>query len=210
MSDIPRKRQTKKPDLKKEDKPKRKPHSGDFKPGNQIWMQAKLMGKSGRKRIHETASDLFDEAMEYFEWSENNPIQNYIISAGKRILSPLRRPFTLHGLCVYMGVNTRYITDIEERALGKTDPTKPDYSERESDFSQVCFHIREIIYQQKYEGAAVGQFKENLIARDIGLHESVNNKLYSGNDEPLKSQISIIQLPDNGRPVNIPGITKEE
>lgn len=215
MSDIPRKRQTKKPDIENK-KPrkakaphapgKKDPKETQFKKGNKVWQMREF---PGRKTAHENAEALWEDAVKYFEWAINNPLDNYVIQAGKRIFAPSIRAFTLYDLCHHMGRGGTYLNDIEDRVIGKTDPNKEGYSKKEADFSHIVKVIREVIYNQKYQGAAAGHFKENLIARDIGLHESVNNKLYSGNDEPLKSQISIIQLPDNGRPVNIPGITKE-
>lgn len=176
-----------------------------FKIGNQYWKNAI---NPGRKKNHETPIELLEAAYEYFTWAETTPIMESVVSAGKVIKIPKRRPFTLYGLCIHMGVNSRYITDIEDRCIGKTDPTIEDYDQSCYEFSQVVTHIREVIYNQKYEGAAVGHFKEGLIARDLGIHENINNKLYSGNDEPLKSQIHIFQIPDNNRPVT--NITNDE
>jgi len=82
---------------------------------------------------------------------------------------PTMRPFTLTGLCLYLGVNTHYFNDFEanlkkgsEKALKLTD------EEREG-FSDVIKRIRETIYTQKFEGAASGFLNSNIIARDLGL-----------------------------------------
>lgn len=200
MNDNTRKKQTKKPDINRE-------ADGKFKQGNTIWMKA---GYPGRPRKFETAEELWIEANKYFEWAVKTPIDDYVIQGGKRIKAPKTRPFTIIELCHFMNCSGQYLNEVENRTLGKTDPLKADYDEKEAEFSVVVKHMKDIVFNQKYQGAAIGMFKENLIARDIGLHESVNNKLYSGNDEPLKSQISIIQLPDNGRPVKIPGSTESE
>ncbi len=39
------------------------------------------------------------------------------------------------------------------------------------DFLQVVSRIDEIIYTQKFEGAAVGAFNANIISRDLGLRD---------------------------------------
>ena len=41
----------------------------------------------------------------------------------------------------------------------------------EKDFSSVITRIEQTIYAQKFEGAAVGSFNANIIARDLGLKD---------------------------------------
>lgn len=132
--------------------------------GNQFW---KLRSKHGRDRLFTEPTLLQEAASEYFEWCEANPwVKNEAIKsgdeAGRIIAIPTARPFTLSGLCIYLGVNTQYFGDFK-------DGLKPTESETDKDFSLVITHVEEVIRTQKYEGAAVGAFNANIIARDLGL-----------------------------------------
>lgn len=130
--------------------------------GNQFW---KLRSKHGRDRLFASSELLWEAAQEYFEWCDDNPWQkNEAIKggdmAGSLVQVPTARPYTLSGLCVYLDVNTQYFDDFKA-AL------KPD----EHDFSVVITRIEAIIRTQKFEGAAVGAFNANIIARDLGLSD---------------------------------------
>jgi len=64
-------------------------------------------------------------------------------------------PFTLNSLCIFLGVNTDYFRTF-----------KSQLSDGEKDFNTVITHVREVIYTQKFEGAAVGAYNANIISRD--------------------------------------------
>lgn len=57
----------------------------------------------------------------------------------------------------------KIITDTEDYRLNRDD--------RYGDFGGVIRAIGNIIYQSKFDGAVVGLYKENIIARDLGLTE---------------------------------------
>lgn len=66
------------------------------------------------------------------------------------------------------------------------------------DFSAVINKIEEIIYQQKFEGAAVGLFNSNIIARDLGLRDKQD--LTSNGEQiatPTAIQVQIIPPEDD-------------
>jgi hypothetical protein len=62
---------------------------------------------------------------------------------------------------------------------------------KNKDFSEVIHAIEEIIRTQKFEGAAVGAFNANIIARDLGM---VDKKDVTSDGKPLgnKMQIEIV------------------
>jgi hypothetical protein len=70
----------------------------------------------------------------------------------------------MQGLTCYLDVNTVYFNHFESEIKDKKD-------EISKDFSKVITHIREIIYRQKFEGAAAGFLNPNIIARDLGLKD---------------------------------------
>lgn len=129
--------------------------------GNQFW---KLRSKHGRDKIFQTPEILWEAACEYFEWCDNNPLKKTeakSVSGGKEpgsietVELPLMMAYTLHGLCIYLGVNTKYFNDFE--------------AAKHEGFSEVITRIREVIYTQKFTGAAAGLLNQNIIARDLGL-----------------------------------------
>jgi len=137
--------------------------------GNRFW---ELRSKHGRDKLFTSPELLWQAACEYFEWCENNPLyksEAKVISGFKESGSveivdvPLIRAFTIQGLCSYLGCNTAYFRNFK---LQNHDHNK--------DFSAVITHIEEIIYNQKFSGAASGIFNSNIIARDLGLTEKTD------------------------------------
>ncbi|MBE99331.1 DNA-packaging protein [Flavobacterium coralii] len=133
--------------------------------GNQFW---KLRSKHGRDKLFSTPELLWDAACEYFEWCDNNPLTednievirvNGIGDEIKRVPKYKMRPYTLNGLCIYLDCCTEYFRKFE------------DNNKDSKDFITVITRIREIIYEQKFSGAAAGFFNANIIARDLGLSE---------------------------------------
>ncbi len=123
--------------------------------GNAYW---KLRNKHGRDKKFETPEILWDTACEYFEWIDKNPWKlNEVLRSGQKagrvVKIPTQRPYTLTGLFVFLEINRK---------------TWDLYRER-NDFIPVVGHIEDIMYTQKFEGASIGAFNPNIIARDLGL-----------------------------------------
>lgn len=156
-----------------------------FEQGNKLWQKR---AKHGRDKIFSNADDLWHSAIEYFKYCDDNPWIKYEAiksgeMAGELIPIPVSRPYTLTALCIFLGVNTKYFSDFK-KAL----------KENEEDFSEVVSRIEETIYSQKFEGATVGLFNSNIIARDLGLVDKQETK-----NETKVEQVTIFQLPDNKR-----------
>lgn len=124
--------------------------------GNQFW---KLRSEHGRDMIFSSPEILWEEAVKYFEWCEENPWvqQNWVGKDGDEVQKNHIRPLTLTGLCVFL--------DISEMTLR-------EYGKRQ-DFVAVYTRIEQIIRTQKFEGAATGFFNASIIARDLGLVDKV-------------------------------------
>jgi hypothetical protein len=137
--------------------------------GNQFW---KLRSKHGRDKLFETPELLWEAATEYFNWVDGHPW--YKVEAvksgdncGDLIKIPLARPYTLSGFQLYIGASDTFWRKF------KADDHK--------DFVTVISEIEKAIYTQKFEGAAVGAFNANIIARDLGLTEkSVQELTHKG------------------------------
>ena len=131
--------------------------------GNQFW---KLRSKHGRDRLFASPELLWSAACEYFQWVDDHPLIE-IDFKGKdndQVNIPRMRPYTLHALCLYLDCWTQYFSEFEQSLAGKTD-------EQSTGFSLVVRRIREILYNQKFEGAAAGFLNPNIIARDLGMAE---------------------------------------
>lgn len=170
--------------------------------GNQFW---KLRSKHGRDRLFASPADLWEAACEYFNWVDAHPWfkveqlkKPYLEKAEKEgdkdrwvtiTKVPTARPYTMQGLCLYLDCNTVYFNKFEKALQGKED-------EVSKDFGQIITRIRETVFTQKFEGAAVGAFNGNLIARELGIadKQETRNVDKNGNDiEPAPSKIYLVQ-----------------
>ncbi len=122
--------------------------------GNQFW---RLRSKHGRDKLFATPELMWEAACEYFEWIDQNPLieLDYVGKDATAVEKPHVRPYTLQGLCMYLDCSTGYFREF-----------KKDCSD---DFVSIITRIEEVIYRQKFEGAACGFYNSNIIARDLGL-----------------------------------------
>lgn len=142
--------------------------------GNQFW---KLRSKHGRDKIFETPDILATACEEYFEATSKrvwNKIE-YKGSEVQMVTIPTSVPFTLSGLFIFLGVNSQYFKDFKKSC--------------NKDFSLVIANVEQIIYTQKFEGAVVGAYNANIIARDLGL---VDKSDLTSNGENVTPIINIL------------------
>jgi len=122
--------------------------------GNQFW---KARTKHGRDRLFADHHALWDACCEYFQWVEDNPLwESKLFSYQGGITEgtmPKMRAMTLSGLCLFLDINRG--TWNEWRNV--------------DDFSEVVSRAEEVIYSQKFSGAAADLLNANIIARDLGL-----------------------------------------
>ena len=71
------------------------------------------------------------------------------------------RAMTLQGLCLFI--------DVTRETWGEWKKSRPDLSD-------VQREAEEIIYSQKFAGAAADLLNANIIARDLGLSEKVESR----------------------------------
>lgn len=180
--------------------------------GNQFW---KLRSKHGRDKLFASPELLWEAACEYFEWCEENPfheVKPMSVSQGmnsgssiEMVEIPVKRPFTLHGVCRYLDCNTGYFRDF--RATIKdvlNDPRSNADIDLVKDFSAVIQDIEETIYDQKFSGAASGFFNANIISRDLGLTDKQEHKhnIQRGvlNNDPLADDTANDSPAENIKP----------
>lgn len=151
--------------------------------GNQFWKQRT---KHGRDRIFETPEILWEAASEYFEWCDANPWfkKDFIKSgdsAGAIVDLPTQRPYTWTGLALFL--------NCDEETLRNLKTNK--------DFLGIYTRIRETIYTCKFEGATVGAYNANIIARDLGLVEKSESKVDMPNAEIIIKGQKFANAPEN-------------
>lgn len=119
--------------------------------GNQFW---KLRASSGAPRKYEDPEALWADCQEYFEWVDANPFHVWQNTRAGLIQVPRIRPMTIKGLCIFL--------DIDET-------TWRGWRENRKDLIPIITRAEDIIYEQKFAGAASEQFNASVIARDLGL-----------------------------------------
>ncbi len=131
--------------------------------GNQFW---KLRAKHGRDKLFSSPELLWDAACEYFEWCDNHPWikeEEHLKVAGLEMKStPIQRPYTITGFCLYCDASETWWRDFK--------------AANHKDFSSIIAKVETVIYTNKFEGATVGVFNANIIARDLGLSDKTENK----------------------------------
>ena len=75
--------------------------------------------------------------------------------------------------------------------LGITETTWFNYKKRE-DFLGVIKAVEEVIRNQKIQGAAAGMLKENIIARELQLHDTTDHKSTDGTMTPRSARATAI------------------
>lgn len=125
---------------------------------NNYWQ---FRNKHGRDFKY-TPEGLWDEAVKYFEWmservwNKKEAIKSGDL-AGTIMDIPITTPMSIESFCLF--------ADITTETFRKYEATK---NEKE-DFVGVTTRIRGIIESQQLEGATVGTYNANIIARKLGL-----------------------------------------
>lgn len=156
--------------------------------GNDWW---KRRAKYGRDILFAEPQLLWEAACEYFKWAKENP---WVKAEAKNtkwgiemVEVPVSRPLTMHALCLYLGCSLDYVKLFKLSTL----PAMKDEEKRRA-FLTVLEAIEITIYTQKFEGASVGAFNANIIARDLGLADTQNVNI---NDTSRKETSQLFPLP---------------
>jgi hypothetical protein len=154
-----------------------------FEAGNKFW---EARSSHGRKPIFESPEQLWNAAIEYFEWNEANPLwetKSYMYQ-GVPVQDhiPKMRAMTKEGLCNYLDISIMCWNSYRDR----------------EDFSYVATRVEEIIRRQKFEGAAAEFLNPNIIARDLGLADKKDNT--HDVSDALKEFLTQIDGSDTGLP----------
>lgn len=126
--------------------------------GNNYWQ---FRNKHGRDFKY-TPEALWDEAVKYFEWiSQSVWNKKEAIKSGDMAGSvmdvPTSTPMSIKGFCLF--------ADIDHVTFMNYESDKEEYK----DFFTIATRVRHIIESQQFEGATVGAYNTNIIARSLGL-----------------------------------------
>lgn len=131
------------------------PATGRFTAGNKAWMARSSAGPNPK---FETADELWEACVEYFEWVDSNPLweDRLVTFQGSASHEPVAkmRAMTIVGLCLYL--------DIGPATWFSWRKSRPDLLD-------IMTRVENVIYQQKFGGAAADLLNANIIARDLGL-----------------------------------------
>lgn len=134
--------------------------------GNQFW---KLRSKHGRDALFASPELLWDSACEYFEWCDENPwVKTKSVATEKGFSeesTPTQRPYSRMGWFLYIGCSDAWLKEFKKKTT--------------QDFLLVIEQIEQAIDKQQWEGASVGAFNANIIARTLGLkeHSEIDQKV---------------------------------
>jgi hypothetical protein len=152
---------------------------------NSFW---KLRSKHGRDKLFSTPEMLLAVCYEYFEHCDSNPwYRNEAVKSGqdvgKIINIPIQRPYSLSGLAHYLNTDEKTL-----RHYGSTTGYE--------DFFPVLTHVKQIIDTNQFEGATVGAYNANIIARKLGL---VDKQDLTTKGDKVTPQIITTLTPDELR-----------
>lgn len=130
-----------------------------FVPGNKLWQ---LHENPGRQKTFKKPEDLWTAAVAYFEWCENNPLYEergfaFQGSVTREKFSKMRA-MTVQGLCLHLGITPNTFR------LYRSEKGYEEYHE-------TADRIMDVIYEQKFTGAAAELLNPNIISRDLNLAE---------------------------------------
>ena len=144
--------------------------------GNQFW---KMRETHGRNPIFETPEQLWVAACEYFQWVEDNPLYEEKIFHSQGMITKdtitKMRAMTISGLCTFLDI----------------DRTTWENYRNNQDFFRITKEVEEIIYNQKFTGAAADLLNSNIIARELGLADKQQNEHTGVDGKPIAHSVEI-------------------
>lgn len=142
--------------------------------GNEYYLLATNFVKP--RKYHPAA--LFKKFVDYLQWNAAHPLKEQkILAGGKQKTVNKLRAMTIVGFCNYAGIERQ---------------TYENY-EKQEDYFGICRRIRDIIYQQKLEGAAADLLNPSIIAREIGLADKQEIGGFGGG--PINQSIDLSKVP---------------
>lgn len=147
-----------------------------FQNGNKFWL---ARSTHGRNPIFKNPDELQTACYEYFQWVEDNPLYEEKIFHSSGVITKdnikKMRAMTISGLCLFLDI---------------CENTWANYK-KQPDFLSITLEIEKVIYNQKFTGAAADLLNSNIIARELGLSDKVQNEHTGANGTALQLQTNI-------------------
>lgn len=158
--------------------------SGGKVPDVPVWKVSRFQPQGTKVTVH-TAEQLYSLACEYFEYMDASALTTSAELTTAQGVDPTgagatdykqgkirrkMRPYTLSGLCSFIGFTASYMSNLKTSNTEIYEDESRDFLERENARELVaCVDwIKEVIYTNKYNGAATGMFNSDVIMREIG------------------------------------------
>ena len=107
----------------------------------------------GRPRLFTDPTQLLDLWQKYLAWNDANPME----MTNERGKYEIERPLSLLRFCLFAGIE-------------KWQDFRDDYKVIDG-FGEIISHIEGYVRNQQIEGAMIGKYKENLVARLNGISD---------------------------------------
>lgn len=141
--------------------------------------QWQLRSVHGRGKIFADGELLRAEAKLYFQWCDQNPRMKAELvkhqGTAEQYDVPLGRPYTMDGLCNYLGVSGAYFRAARIGLDAKI--AKQLATVEEEELREAIAWIEDTTRNDQIEGGLVGQYNANLVSRLNGLADNVNNNV---------------------------------
>lgn len=128
--------------------------------GNTYWKLAKGWGVGNDAAY--TPEELWNKACDYFDWVEKNPLKEQkVFGSGLRMNVSKMRAMSQKAFCIFAQISS----------------TTFDNYHADEAYLGITARIKDIIFTQKFEGAAADLVNPNIIARELGLAEKVQTEV---------------------------------
>lgn len=150
-----------------------------FQPGNELWKLRPF--NSGPARMITDPKELFDGFVAYFQWCQDNPIEEEVVGwfQGEATTHTVHkmRATTIRGAMAHMGLDWQLWYD---------------WRNSREDLKPVILWAENIMYEQKFTGAAAGVLNPGIIARELGLAEKTDHTSSDGSMTPKPNVIEFL------------------
>lgn len=154
---------------------------------------------AGRPRSISSPEELWRLFRQYKTWAKENPYlkHDFVGKDGDSVMRKFERPLSFAQFEAYL-VERMIINDLGDYERNKEG--------RYQDFTTIIRAIKRIIEGDQFDGAAAGIYKENIIARKLGLadKQEARNVDKDGNDvPPAPTKIVFIDAQDDAEGLDI-------
>lgn len=136
-----------------------------------MWKNALLK----RRPVFASPEEFAEACFDYFQWASSSKIEDTRASHYKgevfHLVDEKHRAFSWRALRLFLGVSSATLS----------------FYKQKEEFKDVVEAVDDIIFTQKFEGAAAGTLNASVIQRDLGL---ADKQVVEGGDRPVGYSIT--------------------